>query len=406
MRRVPAGASLRQEAAAGVEQLARPVFFHPLLENPDVLRLLHVAHRHLVGAPVAFFAQAVDLLRAGPPLRRAHHDHRPDRALLEPVRAGGVLDAADVVDHFLERLGHQFVHRRRVVALDEVGRVAVAAKERVELLARNAREHRRIGDLVAVEMQDREHRAVAHRIEELVGVPARRHRAGFGLAVADHAGDDQVRIVEGRAVGVRHRIAELAALVDGARRLRRNVARNAAGERELGEEALHPLLVLRHVGIDLAVGALQIGVGDQRRAAMARAGDVDHVEVVLLDQPVEMNVDEVEAGRRAPVAKQARLDMLLGQRRLQKRIVEQIDLPDRQIIGGPPIGVQKRALVLRQRVRHRALQCAPPTFVSAPPALTQTCCVRRLLSSSAGCQAAKGIALNRHSPDHSVAAAD
>ena len=143
-------------------------------------------------------------------------------------------------------------------------------------------------------------------------MPARRQRPGLGLAVADDAGDDEVRVVEGRAIGVRQRVAEFAALVDRARRLRRDMARNAAGERELVEEPLHPLLVLRHVGIDLAVGSLEIGVGDQPRAAVAGAGDVDHVEVELLDQPVEMGVDEVQAGRRAPVAEQARLDVLLA----------------------------------------------------------------------------------------------
>ena len=60
-----------------------------------------------------------------------------------------------------------------------------------------------------------------------------RQRAGLGLAVADDAGDDQVRVVEGRAVGVRQRVAELAALVDRAGRLGRDVAGDAAGEREL-----------------------------------------------------------------------------------------------------------------------------------------------------------------------------
>ena len=37
--------------------------------------------------------------------------------------------------------------------------------------------------------------------------------------VGDHAGDDKIRIVEGRTIGMHQRIAKLAALVDGARRL-------------------------------------------------------------------------------------------------------------------------------------------------------------------------------------------
>ncbi len=315
----------------------------------------HLAHRHLMRAPVALLSLAVDLLRAGPPLRRAHHDHRPCGALGKSIAPRVLLDAADVADHRLERRRHQFVHRLRIVALDEMRRIAVAAHQGFELLVRDARQHGRVGDLVAVEVKDRQHGAVAHGIEKLVGVPTRGERPRLRLAVADHAGDDEVGVVEGRAVSVRNRITEFPALMDGAGRLRRDVARNAAGERELGEEPLHPLLVLRDVGIDLAVGPLEIGVGDQPRPAVAGAGDVDHVEVELLDQPVEVDVDEVQARRRSPMAEQAWLDVVLGQRHFQQRIVEQIDLPDGQIVRRAPVGVDQPGFRLRQHVRHSVL---------------------------------------------------
>ena len=67
-------------------------------------------------------------------------------------------------------------------------------------------------------------------------MPARRQRARLRLAVADDADDDEVGIVEGRAERVDERVAELAALVDRAGRLRSRMARDAAGERELPEQ--------------------------------------------------------------------------------------------------------------------------------------------------------------------------
>ena len=79
-----------------------------------------------------------------------------------------------------------------IVAFDEVGRPAAAAQELFELLVLDAGEDRRIADLVAVEMQDRQHRAVGDWVEKLVGLPSRGERAGFGFAVADDAGDDQL----------------------------------------------------------------------------------------------------------------------------------------------------------------------------------------------------------------------
>jgi hypothetical protein len=89
------------------------------------------------------------------------------------------------------------------------------------------REEGRICDLVAVQVQDRQHRAVGSRVEELIGMPGSRERAGLRLAIAYHAGDDQVRVVEGRAEGMAQRIAELTALVNRTGAFRGRVARNA-----------------------------------------------------------------------------------------------------------------------------------------------------------------------------------
>ena len=62
---------------------------------------------------------------------------------------------------------------------------------------------------------------------------------------------------------------------------------------------------------------------------MPRADDVDHVQVIPLDDPVEVDVEHVQARRRAPVTEQSRLDVLAAERPLQERVVEQVDLADR-----------------------------------------------------------------------------
>ena len=123
----------------------------------------------------------------------------------------------------------------RLVALNEVRRVAVATKERVELLARDAREDGGAGYLITVEVQDRQHRAVARGVEELVRVPRSCQRTGLRFAVPDNARDEQIGVVEGGTIGVRQGVAELTPLVHGSRRLGRMMAWNPARERELRE---------------------------------------------------------------------------------------------------------------------------------------------------------------------------
>ncbi len=145
-------------------------------------------------------------------------------------------------------------------------------------------------------MQDRQDRAVVDGVEELVGVPGRGERARLGLSVTDHAGDEQIGVVEGGAVGVGERVSQLAALVDGAGCLRGHVAGHTAGEGELLEQRPHARGVPADVGVRLGVAALQPGVGEHGGAAVARPPDAQGSQVAFLDHPVEVGVDQVQPG--------------------------------------------------------------------------------------------------------------
>ena len=143
----------------------------------------------------------------------------------------------------------------------------------------DAGENGRVRDLVAVEVQDRQHRPVPDRVDELVGVPGSRERTSFRLAVPDHAGDDQIGVVESRAVGVREAVAKLAALMNGSRSLRRYVRTDVAGERKLLEEPPQTVEVFALVRIDLGVRALEVCRAEDSGRAVTWAGHEDDVEV-------------------------------------------------------------------------------------------------------------------------------
>src|ERR1700693_3341913 len=81
-----------------------------------------------------------------------------------------------------------------------------------------------------------------------------------------------------------------------------HVAGYSSGKGELLEELLHPFFVLCDVRIEFGVASLQIRVGDQARASMTGAGNVNDIQIQLLDQPVKMNVDKIQSRGRAPMA--------------------------------------------------------------------------------------------------------
>ncbi len=334
------GGQLRPQAALLVEQLLGPVAAHPGLELLQVLRVgAGGRERNLVGTPRALDRQPVDLRRAGPALGAAQDDHRPRPAPTGTAVPGLALDVGDLVEGRVEGGRHGLVHGLGLVALDEVGPMAVALHEPAELVVADAGQHGGVGDLPAVEVQDRQDGPVVDRVQELVGVPAGGQRAGLGLAVADDARHHEVGVVQGGAVGVGQGVAQLTPLVDRSGRLGRGVAGDAARERELLEQRLDPLGIGADVRVELAVAALEPGVGHHAGAAVARPADVDDVEVALADHPVEVDVEEVEPRGRAPVAEQAGLDVLRLQFLPQEGVVQQVDLAHREVVGGPPVGV-------------------------------------------------------------------
>ena len=80
---------------------------------------------------------------------------------------------------------------------------------------------------------------------------------------------------------------------------------------------------------------------EHRWAAVAGAGDVDGRLRALGDDAVEVGVEEVEPGRGTPVPEQAMLDVVARQRLAQQGVVKQVDLPDRQVVGGAPPTVDR-----------------------------------------------------------------
>jgi hypothetical protein len=261
-----------------------------------------LGHGDLVRAEGAFHRLPIDHLGSGPPFRRPQDDHRPPRPGGIPAIPSRPLDVLDLLDHSVEDLGHALVHNQGIVAFDKIRMVPVPLEECAQLCLGDPRQQGRVRDLVPVQVEDWEHRAIADRVEKLVRVPARRQRAGLGLAVPDDATDEEIGGVERRAVGMGQRIPQLAAFVDGPRGLGGHVAGDSAGERELPEQLPQPFGIPGDARIDLAVGPLEVGVGHDARAPVPGADDVDGVQVPVPDHAVQVDVEEVQAGGRAPVS--------------------------------------------------------------------------------------------------------
>ena len=126
--------------------------------------------------------------------------------------------------------GHELMHLFRLITFHKVGRPAAASQELLQFLMLDAGQHGRIADLVAIEVQDRQHGSIINGIEKLVGLPCGRQRARFRFTVTDNAGDDQTGIIKRGSEGMAERVSQLATFVNRSRRGRRHVAGNPARE--------------------------------------------------------------------------------------------------------------------------------------------------------------------------------
>src|SRR5436305_14432062 len=101
------------------------------------------------------------------------------------------------------------------------------------------------------------------------------------------------------------------------------MAANPARERKLAEELTQAVGVQALVGINLRIRPLQICGAKNTGCAMPRTGEINHIEIVFLDQPVQMDIDEREDGAGSSTSKQTVLDVLGWERFYKKRILLQ-----------------------------------------------------------------------------------
>ena len=106
------------------------------------------------------------------------------------------------------------MHLVRVIAFHKVGCPATAPQELLQFLVFDAGQHGRVADLVAIEVQDRQHGSIGDRVEELVGMPCGRQGTGFRLAIANDTGNNQIRIVESGTKGMHWPTSELATFMN------------------------------------------------------------------------------------------------------------------------------------------------------------------------------------------------
>src|SRR5271156_725636 len=117
---------------------------------------------------------------------------------------------------------------------------------------------------------------------------------------------------------------------------RRYVTGNSVRPGELPKEPSQAIPIAFDRRITFGVRPFEIAVRHQPRTTVTGADDINHIQIVLFDQSVQVDINEVETGGGTPVAQQTRLDVLELERGFEQGIVLQINLPNRKIVRRAP----------------------------------------------------------------------
>src|SRR5208283_5479313 len=91
--------------------------------------------------------------------------------------------------------------------------------------------------------------------------------------------------------------------------------------------------------VDLGVCTLEVALGQNRGCPVPRSGNVERIQIVLLNQPIEMDVSEGLAGIRAPVTQHAWLDVFDLERLAEQGVFLEVKHAQAQVEAGTPISV-------------------------------------------------------------------
>lgn len=241
------------------------------------------------------------------------------------------------------------MHRGRIAAFDEVRFVAVSGEQRLQFFMRDARENGGICDFVPVKVQHWQHGSIADGIQEFVRMPGGRKRTSLCLPIAYRDCDDEIGIIECCSVRVRDGVTKFAAFVDGTGVLRCAVRTYASRKRKLPEEFEHARFVAALIRINLGVVAFEITVGQRSWRAMPGTGNINDIQIILLDEPIQVDPNQGLARIGAPMTQEPILDVLRLQRLAEKRVPAKINHAHRQIVASSPVGVDLPQLFGRKR---------------------------------------------------------
>ena len=241
---------------------------------------------NLMRSKCSFVWQAINGLRSCPAFRRLEDNHRPARAGRVVLVPGIALNLLDRRNCCVQGPGHQLVHQLWVIPFDEIRCPATATEILLEFLLFDPVQDGGIADFVTIQVEDRQHGSICDWVQEFVRLPSRRQRACFCFTITHDTGHNQVWIIKRGSERMTQRVSQLASFVNRSWCGWRHMAGDPARPGELHEKLPQAVFILGDVRIDFAPRSFQIDIADNGRSAVTWASDVEHIEVIFLDDSI------------------------------------------------------------------------------------------------------------------------
>ena len=156
-----------------------------------------------MGSKRAFNRQTIYFAGSCPSFRGPKNNRRPARAGLGPVRARFALNAPNPSVALIQSSREFLMNEGWVCAFHEERIVTSGLQQRFHFVIAGAAECRRPGNLVSIQMQDRQDSAIARGVQIFYPFPRSGERTCFRFAITNHSGNNELGIIESSSECVR-----------------------------------------------------------------------------------------------------------------------------------------------------------------------------------------------------------
>ena len=191
-------------------------------------------------------------------------------------------------------------------------------------------------DLPTIEIEDWKNSTIIDRVQESIWQPTSHQWSSFPFTITNYCRSNDIWIIQYSSSSVWKCVTKFSTFVDRSWCFRRRVWSNSSREWEDLTQVFETFFILRNTWIQFSVWTIQVWIRYHYLPTMTWSFNVEHIQVVFIDGPVQVSIDKVLPRYCTPVSDWVSLQVVFNDFTLQQRVIFQVHLSSWNVVGCTP----------------------------------------------------------------------